>query len=128
MTLKEPAFSRFPKWMWRNTDVDDLVAWLRVHDSELPPDKRTEFYGLDLYNLYNSTIAVTNYLDTVDAEASKAARLRYGRLLPWIDDPQKYGLAALTKEDGPFEEDVVKVLVDLLIHGLEYSKAKFHGR
>src|SRR6266496_6109143 len=49
MTLKEPAFSRFPTWMWRNTDVNDFVTWLRIHNSELPPDKRTGFYGLDLY-------------------------------------------------------------------------------
>ena len=123
MTLTEPAFSRFPTWLWKNTDVNEFVAWLRIHNSELPPDKRTGFYGLDLYNLYNSTIAVTNYLETVDAEAAKAARLRYGSLSPWIDNPQKYGLAGLTRENAPCEEDVVKVLVDLLVHSLEYSKA-----
>src|SRR5215213_6119710 len=25
----EPPFQRFPTWMWRNTDVDAFVGWMR---------------------------------------------------------------------------------------------------
>src|SRR5436190_969214 len=27
----EPPFQRFPTWMWRNTDVDAFLAWMRAH-------------------------------------------------------------------------------------------------
>lgn len=121
--LPEPAFSRFPTWMWRNTEVHDFIAWLREYNSGLPYQERTGIYGLDLYSLYASTQAVTTYLDRVDEDAAKVARQRYGCLSPWIKDPAKYGLTALTKGYGPCQKAVVKVLVDLLLKRLEYIKA-----
>src|SRR5687768_3062956 len=29
---EDSAFERFPTWMWRNTDVDAFVGWLRGHN------------------------------------------------------------------------------------------------
>jgi protein-L-isoaspartate(D-aspartate) O-methyltransferase len=84
----ERAFQRFPTWMWRNTDVDEFVRWLRAHNSALPPARRAAFYGLDLYNLTASIRAVIDYLDRVDPEAAKIARERYGCLQPWQNEPQ----------------------------------------
>ena len=31
----EPAFQRFPTWMWRNTDVAELVDWLFLHNQKV---------------------------------------------------------------------------------------------
>src|SRR3546814_9543700 len=47
----EPTFQRFPTWMWRNTDVDAFVGWLREHNASVRPERRAGFYGFDLYNL-----------------------------------------------------------------------------
>jgi erythromycin esterase-like protein len=57
----EPVFQRFPRWMWRNTDVD-------------------------IYNMSASIAAVLQYLDKVDPDAAVVARDRYGRLTPWQGD------------------------------------------
>ena len=122
-SMMEPAFSRFPTWMWRNTEVHDFITWLREYNSCLPYDARTGFYGLDLYSLYSSTNSVTTYLSRVDPEAAKVARQRYGCLSPWIKDPANYGLMALSKGYGPCEQHVVRVLLDLLKHRLDYIKA-----
>src|SRR4051794_14522869 len=62
----EPAFQRFPTWMWRNTDVDAFVGWLRAHNAGLPNERMAGFYGLDLYNMNDSIRAVIDYLDRVD--------------------------------------------------------------
>src|ERR1700704_2681231 len=37
-------FRRFPRWMWRNTDVVEFVEWLRAHNDglSLPPQSRPE--------------------------------------------------------------------------------------
>jgi erythromycin esterase-like protein len=35
------AYLRFPRWMWRNTDVRDFVAWLRTHNDGVEPKRRT---------------------------------------------------------------------------------------
>src|SRR5439155_27139946 len=36
-----PPFRRFPTWMWRNTDVEAFVEWLRGHNDSVAPDRRT---------------------------------------------------------------------------------------
>ena len=39
----DPAFQRFPTWMWRNQDVEAFTGWLRDHNAELEPDLRASF-------------------------------------------------------------------------------------
>ncbi len=53
-------FERFPRWIWRNTDVRDLVTWLRAYTPHVG------FYGLDLYSLQASIEVVLAYLDETD--------------------------------------------------------------
>ncbi len=86
-------FSRFPTWMWRNEDVRLFAEWLRVHNGKMDPERRTGFYGLDLYSLFTSADAVLRYLDQEDPEAALVARARYGLLTPWQTDPVAYGRA-----------------------------------
>lgn len=117
----EPAFTRFPTWMWRNTDVQHFIQWLRDHNTFLGEADRTGFYGLDLYNLSASIKAVTDYLDRVDPEAAAVARERYACLKPWSKDPQLYGRMALTEGFRACESAVTQMLVDLLRRRLDYS-------
>lgn len=109
------AFERFPAWMWRNREVSDLVEWLRAHNASVrEPERQVSFHGLDLYSLYTSIHAVTRYLDEVDPEAARVARVRYGCLTPWEQDPALYGQAALMGRYEACEPGVVAMLVDLL--------------
>jgi erythromycin esterase-like protein len=111
--LDGEAFTRFPTWMWRNTDVDAFLRWLRAHNEPLPPERRAGFYGLDLYNLQASMRAVIDYLDRVDPEAAAVARERYGCLRPWSAEPQGYGRRAFSRGTAPCEAAVVAVARDL---------------
>ena len=71
-------FIRFPRWMWRNTEVVGFVGWLHAHNASLPPSApRVGFYGLDLYSLHASIEAVLRFLDATDKEAAARARERY---------------------------------------------------
>src|SRR5690606_768154 len=93
----EPSpFRRFPSWMWRNTDVDALLSWLRSHNENLDSAGQAGFYGLDIYNMSASIEAVLAYLDRIDPAAAAIARERYGCLTPWQNEPQTYGRAVLT--------------------------------
>jgi protein-L-isoaspartate(D-aspartate) O-methyltransferase len=111
---EEPAFQRFPTWMWRNTDVDAFVRWLRSHNEGRGYETMTGFYGLDLYNLGGSMRAVIDYLDDVDPEAARVARQRYGCLQPWAADPAAYGRIAITEGYGRCETGVVAMLGELM--------------
>jgi protein-L-isoaspartate(D-aspartate) O-methyltransferase len=115
-------FSRFPTWMWRNEEVRLFAEWLRQRNATVhEPLRRTAFYGLDLYSLFTSADAVVRYLDSVDPPTANVARQRYGSLTPWQADPAAYGRAVVTGQFESCEDEVVKVLVDLLARRLEYA-------
>jgi len=118
---EEAAFQRFPTWMWRNTDVDAFVRWLRRHNETVGPDEMAGFYGLDLYNLGGSMRAVIDYLDDVDPDAARLARERYGCLQPWSEDPALYGRLAITEGYARCEDEVVDMLRELQANRLQYA-------
>lgn len=114
-------FRRFPTWMWRNTDVDAFLGWMRAHNDDLKPQRRAGFFGLDLYNMSGSIAAVLEYLDDVDAEAAAVARERYACLTPWQKEPATYGRAVLTEGYRKCEQAVIDQCRELLQRRLEYS-------
>jgi protein-L-isoaspartate(D-aspartate) O-methyltransferase len=118
----EPAFLRFPRWMWRNVEVRDFVDWLRVRNADVDAAIQAGFFGLDIYNMNASIRAVIDYLDKVDPEAAQVARTRYGCLTPWQRDPATYGRAALSSGYARCEADVLAMLHDLLAKQLDYEQ------
>lgn len=123
---KFEPFKRFPTWMWRNREMQELVEWMRDRNAKMPAEERAGFYGLDLYSMGSSIRAVIDYLDGVDPEAAKAARKRYACLQPWVDDPAAYGLAALRGLQN-CEEGVITMLRELLQKRLEYASREQDG-
>jgi erythromycin esterase-like protein len=92
-------FGRFPTWMWRNTDVVAFVEWLRAHNDTQPVERRTGFYGMDLYSLHTSMQAVLAYLSTVDPDAARIARARYACFDQFGKNRSRTGMPA--SWDGP---------------------------
>lgn len=118
------AFSRFPTWMWRNHEVLEFVEWLRAYNQAIDdPQQRVAFYGLDLYSVFTSIRAVLDYLDRVDPEAARIARLRYSCLTPWEGDPAMYGRMAVGGRYRVCENEAVATLKDLLKERLRYGQA-----
>ena len=87
------GFSRFPAWMWRNTDVVEFVNWLRAHNDQLQDGApKVGFYGLDLYSLRASRQAIIKYLDKVDARARDRVRAQYACFDDFGDNARGYGV------------------------------------
>lgn len=126
---QEAAFLRFPTWMWRNSEVQGFVEWLRLHNMEedINPRDAVGFYGLDLYSMGTSINAIINYLDKVDRKMAKLARERYGKLMEWAKDPHEYGLGVLMTDFEGHEKEVMEMLRDLLAKRLEYSAHLLDG-
>jgi erythromycin esterase-like protein len=114
-------FGRFPTWMWRNTDVVAFVEWLRAHNETQPVDRRTGFYGIDLYSLRTSIQAVLGYLSKVDPDAARVARARYACFDQFGDEPQSYGYATESGRAASCEQQVVTQLVDMQRRRAEYA-------
>ena len=121
--LESKPFSRFPTWMWANRSVLEFIHWLKAHNGKIDaPEKQTGFYGLDLYSMYSSMEVVLNYLEKVDPATAEVARLRYGCLMPWADDPAMYAQVTVTKQYRECEEDVLATLQNLLKKRVDYSR------
>jgi len=93
-------FTRFPRWMWRNTVVVDFLRWLREWNAGRPPQAGAAFYGLDLYSLRASMEAVVGYLDRVDPVEANRARVRAAKYvivvpLPYQGDLRPYATSIL---------------------------------
>ncbi len=107
------SFERFPRWMWRNHEVAELLRWMRAHNAAQPPEQRAGFYGLDLYSLHASLRAVVAYLEQVDPEAAQRARERYACFERFGEEPQSYGHATAYGYAEPCEGEVMEQLLEL---------------
>jgi erythromycin esterase-like protein len=116
---EEAAFERFPTWMWRNTDVDAFIRWLRGHNQGRAYETMTGFYGLDLYNLSASMRAVIDFLEKEDPELARLASRRYGCLEPWADNPAAYGRHSLVEGYARCEIGVVQMLKELMLRRMD---------
>ncbi len=122
--LQSQPFSRFPAWMWANQSVLEFTHWLKAHNDKIgSSDAQVGFYGLDLYSLYSSMEVVLKYLEEVDPETAEVARVRYGCLTPWANDPSLYSLAIITKQYRECEKEVLTTLQNLLKKRIEYTLA-----
>ncbi|WP_321396975.1 erythromycin esterase family protein [Emcibacter sp.] len=123
-------FERFPTWMWRNREVEHFVHWLHDYNlryiSSNPDLKRRErpvgFYGLDLYSMNSSIHAVIDYLDGIDPEEARKARMRYGCLYHFMDNPQSYGYAMHRGLADSCEDDIIQQLLNLREKSLNYLR------
>ena len=106
-------FKRFPRWMWRNAEVLEFVAWLRAHNESLPEKERVGFYGVDLFSLHTSMERVVSYLESVDPEAARRARERYACFEIFDEDPQTYGRTTAFGLSESCEREVVRQLEEL---------------
>jgi erythromycin esterase-like protein len=107
-------FTRFPRWMWRNTELVAFLRWLRAHNAARREEERCGFYGLDLYSLHRSIEHVLAYLDKVDPDAAARARERYSCLEAFDEDPQAYGWASTLGMSKSCEDEVTAQLLDML--------------
>jgi protein-L-isoaspartate(D-aspartate) O-methyltransferase len=122
IALREPMFSRFPTWMWRNDEMQRFTEWLAARNACLKPAEQTSVHGLDIYGLNNSIGAVIEYLDRVDSFAAELARERYACFSPWERDPAVYGRAVVSGAVASCEVDAVSTLKLLLDERLRYCK------
>lgn len=106
-------FSRFPLWMWRNTDIVDLTNWLHDSNRHLPQIDKIGFYGLDLYSLYGSIAGVIGYLERLDPKAAEEARRRYSCIDFVGGEAQSYGYSVYAGYSPSCEDEVIEQLLDL---------------
>jgi erythromycin esterase-like protein len=112
-------FQRFPTWMWRNQDVRAFIEWLHAHNARAADSAQVGFYGMDLYSLYRSAVAVVDYLQGVDPDQAKAAQRLYVGL-DHVRDAQDYGYEAAYGLRPSCRDDAAAMLTDLVRNRQNY--------
>ncbi|MET0964225.1 MAG: erythromycin esterase family protein [Noviherbaspirillum sp.] len=116
------SYERFPRWMWRNEDVLELVRGLRAFNDGIGDERRQAgFFGLDLYSLRRSIQAVVDYLDRVDPDAAQRARTRYACFDHLAEDPQRYGYATTFGMKKDCEVEVMRQLMGMTANLERYA-------
>lgn len=115
-------FKRFPTWMWRNESIANFIKWLRRYNDQQAELKKIGFYGIDLYSLHSSMMAVIEYLKKVDPHAADLAKKRYACFDQFSKDPQRYGFYATQSVQDACIEETMAQLKDMQLHFIEYAK------
>ena len=68
------TFNRWPTWMWANWEIVALIDWLKERNTGLYQNKKTGFYGLDVYSLWESMETMLSYLQKTDVHAAQLAK------------------------------------------------------
>ncbi len=103
------GFTRFPQWMWRNTDFRDLVTSIRSYNGSGKPNiSRAGIYGMDLYGLSESADAVIEYLKRVEPEAGNQAARRYACFDGYRDETEQYGYVVSRDEKKSCEKQALE--------------------
>jgi erythromycin esterase-like protein len=103
------GFTRFPQWMWRNTDFRDLVTSIRSYNNSGKPNiPRVGIYGMDLYGLSESAGAVIEYLKRVNPEAGNQAARRYACFDGYLAQPEQYGYVVSRDEKKSCEKQALE--------------------
>lgn len=105
-------FKRWPTWMWANWEVDALLNWLKKHNTGLPANQRTGFYGLDVYSLWESMEVLLKYLYENDPKAADLAVQALRCFEPFEENPQQYA-SATYRHGTSCEAEVVKLLSEI---------------
>lgn len=102
-------FRRWPTWMWANWEVAALISWLKAYNTGIEPNHRVGFYGLDVYSLWESMDAVTDYLERTDPLTARIAKRAILCFEPYGRDEYKYA-----REQRFLPDSCREVLVSML--------------
>ena len=105
-------FERWPTWMWANREVADFLTWLHRYNLSRSDDERVEFYGLDVYSLWDSLWEIMTWLEANEPEAMPAAMHAWQCFVPYGEDPHKYARSTRLVPRS-CEDDVVGLLVEV---------------
>src|SRR4051812_16734464 len=105
------AFNRWPTWMWANWEIVALAEWLKARNEKLPKNRKTGFYGLDVYSLWESLETIIKYLDKKDPETKQTALQALRCFEPYSDGEGQDYARATQRLPSICEKEVIDLLM-----------------
>ncbi len=112
-------FKRFPSWPWQNSDVLDLVAWMRQYnDCAWREEAKLSFLGLDLYSLRAAMAVAERSLALRDPEVAERARGSFCGFDQFAPEPRRFGRPDALRLPRALEREALQELLELHRRGL----------
>ena len=105
---------RWPLWMWGNEEVEGLIEWMREYNKDRSFEDKVGFYGMDVYDEWNSQTALYAFLEKHDSEILEQLRSYYDCFAPYGDDSWEYARAVRMGRDDCTDETAAAV--DLILN------------
>jgi erythromycin esterase-like protein len=99
------SFKRWPTWMWANYQTAELIEWLRKNGGN--------FYGLDVYSLYDSLEIIKQYISQVDQDLAEKIDATYSCFEPFERSEISYGRELVKYPEG-CQQEILKCLQQML--------------
>ena len=114
------SFARWPTWMWANEEIADFVEWLKNFNASAT--RKTGFYGIDVYSLWESMEEIIHYLNDVDPSGVdvKLAKQAFSCFDSSNRDPENYAVSSASFSTDCSDE-VAKLLASILSNTAFYS-------
>lgn len=84
---------RWPTWMWANEEVVSLAEWLRTYNDSLSEKDKIGFYGMDVYDEWQSKSEVLRLMEDQDNTALKYVQSQYDCFNPYKGYSWEYARA-----------------------------------
>lgn len=82
--------NRWPKWMWANEEMLDLIEWLREYNQNRSDKEKVGFYGFDVYDQWTSKASLLNYVKSELPEIAEQVTREYNCYGRYKDDISIY--------------------------------------
>lgn len=104
-------FTRWPTWMWANTDMIELVDWLYSQNCDF--ERSVGFHGLDVYSLYESMDEVVRKLESNWPDLAGMAREFYSCMNAFGRDEMTYARSLFKAPEG-CKQEIINTLQELM--------------
>lgn len=94
-------FQRWPTWMWANEEIARLMDSLK--------ERRVNFYGLDVYSLFDSIDYVIAFAEKVDPQLAEMVRSQYACFSPFDRDEKAYAKYIMKFPEGCRKEVITSL-------------------
>lgn len=98
------SFNRWPTWMWANEEIAQFAEWLKERNDTQLDGKKTGFYGIDVYSLWESMDEVIRHLEKTNSPDLPLARKAFTCFEAFNRNHEKYAISSAVYSEGCVEE------------------------
>lgn len=121
------SLERWPTWMWANEEVVNLAEWLREFNSTLPENEKVGFYGMDVYNEWESKEVLLDLFEEKSSDKYKKIKNHYDCFAPYKGDSWAYARNVQAGIVNCYQNalDVVNLIKNLEYEHYDFTKYEY---